>query len=227
MYTLLGQRFAGWPGALMALGVGAFVPATIAVILGAAYVEYCDNPIARQAMQGARAGALAVFAWAVVRLLRPQLQQHRGRGIALALTTLAMTVVLPIPPFVTLLVAGARRGGVPPGGIVNAVVLYFVLLRAMALSFSGFASVPLIREDLVVQRAVLTDEALNSAIAISQASPGPLGLYLVVVGYFVAGCLVRWLLRWPSQHLRSSRSRSRAPSAVIATHKYVGRPLPS
>ena len=34
---------------------------------------------------------------------------------------------------------------------------------------------------------MLTDQELNSAIAISQASPGPLGLYVVVVGYFVAG----------------------------------------
>ena len=70
---------------------------------------------------------------------------------------------------------------------MNAIVLYFLLLRATALSFSGFASVPVIREDLVVKRAVLTDEELNSAIAISQASPGPLGLYVVVLGYFVAG----------------------------------------
>ena len=70
---------------------------------------------------------------------------------------------------------------------MNAVVLYFLLLRATALSFSGFASVPVIREDLVVTRGVLTDKELNSAIAISQASPGPLGLYVVVLGYFVAG----------------------------------------
>ena len=70
---------------------------------------------------------------------------------------------------------------------MNALVLYLLLLRATALSFSGFASVPVIREDLVVERAVLTDEELNSAIAISQASPGPLGMYIVVIGYFVAG----------------------------------------
>ena len=70
---------------------------------------------------------------------------------------------------------------------MNIVVLYFLLLRATALSFSGFASVPVIREDLVEKRAVLTDHELNSAIAISQASPGPLGLYVVVLGYFVAG----------------------------------------
>ena len=106
MYTLLGERFAGWPGALLALAVGALVPAIVAVTLGAAYLEYADHPLAREAMQGARAGALAVFTWAVVRLLRPQLQQHRGRGIALALGTLAMTLVLPIPSFVVLIVAG-------------------------------------------------------------------------------------------------------------------------
>jgi chromate transporter len=106
MYTLLGERFAGWRGALLALAVGALVPAIVAVTLGAAYVGYADHPLAREAMQGARAGALAVFAWAVVRLLRPQLQQHRGRGIALALATLAITLTLPVPSFVVLLVAG-------------------------------------------------------------------------------------------------------------------------
>jgi chromate transporter len=106
MYTLLGHRFAGWLGGLTALGVGALIPTIIAVLLGAAYVEYSDHPVARDAMQGARAGALAVFGWAVVRLWRPQIQRHRGRGIALAFATLAMTLALPIPPFAILLVAG-------------------------------------------------------------------------------------------------------------------------
>jgi chromate transporter len=70
---------------------------------------------------------------------------------------------------------------------VNVVALYLLLLRATTLSFSGYASIPVMREDLVVRRAVVTDEQLNSAIAISQAAPGPLGLYVVVIGYFVAG----------------------------------------
>ena len=44
MYTLLGERFAGWRGALTALTVGALVPALIAVALGAAYVGYAGPP---------------------------------------------------------------------------------------------------------------------------------------------------------------------------------------
>lgn len=70
---------------------------------------------------------------------------------------------------------------------MNAFLLYLLLLRATALSFSGFGAVPMIREELVLRRPLITDQQLNSAIAISQASPGPLGLYVVVVGYFVAG----------------------------------------
>jgi chromate transporter len=70
---------------------------------------------------------------------------------------------------------------------MSALALYLLMLKATLLSFSGFASVPVIREDLVTARAILTDEQLNNAIAISQASPGPLGLYMVIVGYFVGG----------------------------------------
>ena len=106
MYTLLGERFAGWRGALVALTVGALIPALIAVALGALHVGNARHPLAREAMQGARAGALAVFAWAIVRLARPQLAQHRRRGAALAVATLVMTLLLPIPQFVILLVAG-------------------------------------------------------------------------------------------------------------------------
>ena len=104
MYTLLGERFAGWKGALTALAVGALVPALIAVALGTAYVA-TGHPLAQEAMQGARAGALAVFVWAIVRLVRPQFEQHRRRGVALAVATMAMTL-LPVPQFAILLVAG-------------------------------------------------------------------------------------------------------------------------
>jgi chromate transporter len=39
----------------------------------------------------------------------------------------------------------------------------------------------------VLDHGLLTDARLNDAIAISQASPGPLGMYVVLVGYFVSG----------------------------------------
>jgi chromate transporter len=66
-------------------------------------------------------------------------------------------------------------------------LLYLLLLRATLTSFTGIGALPVVRDELVVRRAVLSDVELNASLAISQASPGPLGLYVVVVGYFVAG----------------------------------------
>ncbi len=70
---------------------------------------------------------------------------------------------------------------------MNAFVLYVLLLQATVTSFSGTTTLPLVREELVVRRGVLTDDQLNSALAIGQSTPGPVGLYVVNVGYFVAG----------------------------------------
>ena len=70
---------------------------------------------------------------------------------------------------------------------MNAFVLYLVLLKATITTFSGLASLPLVRDELVLHRHVLTDEQLNTAIVVGRTTPGPVGLYVVSVGYMVAG----------------------------------------
>jgi chromate transporter len=70
---------------------------------------------------------------------------------------------------------------------MNPLMLYFLLLKATLTTFSGLASLPVLREDLVVSRHVLTDEQLNAAIVVTRTTPGPVGLYVVSVGYFVDG----------------------------------------
>ena len=79
---------------------------------------------------------------------------------------------------------------------MNPVALYFVLLKATITSFAGLASLPVIRHDLVVQRQVLTAEQLDTAVVVSRTSPGPVGVYVVSVGYSVAGtpgAIAGWL----------------------------------
>jgi chromate transporter len=70
---------------------------------------------------------------------------------------------------------------------VNVVVLYLLLLKATLTSFSGLASLPMIRADFVVHYHLLTDRQLNTAVAAGRLGPGPLGIYVVSVGYMVAG----------------------------------------
>ncbi len=75
-------------------------------------------------------------------------------------------------------------------------LLYLLLLKATITSFAGLASVPVVQDALVNQHHVLTDTQLNEAIVITRSTPGPVGLYVVSVGYFVAGipgAIAGWL----------------------------------
>jgi chromate transporter len=110
LYAGLGFRLAAWRGAVLALSVGSVLPSVIATAIAAAYVRYSGNPLVTLGMQGARAGALAVFLWAAVHLGRPLLRQHRARSAAFAIVVLAVTLTGQVPPFLTLLVAGAAGG---------------------------------------------------------------------------------------------------------------------
>jgi chromate transporter len=79
---------------------------------------------------------------------------------------------------------------------MNIVLLYLLLLKGTVTAFAGLASLPVIQETLVTQYHVLTNEQLNEAVVITRSSPGPVGLYIVSVGYFVAGlpgAIAGWL----------------------------------
>ena len=59
-----------------------------------------------------------------------------------------------------------------------------LLLKGTGTAFAGLASLPVIHDLLVVQHHVLTDQQLNEAVVITRSTPGPVGLYIVSVGYF-------------------------------------------
>jgi chromate transporter len=114
---------------------------------------------------------------------------------------------------------------------VNFFVLYLLLLKATLTSFSGLSSVPVIHEDLVLHRQVLTETQLNTAVAAGRTGPGPLGLYVVSVGYMVSGIpgaiagylatitpafLVIPLLRLLAAHTADRRLRSAIRAILLA-----------
>ena len=66
-------------------------------------------------------------------------------------------------------------------------VLYLLLLKATATSFSGLSSLPVLREDLVVRHGMLSDAQLNLAVTAGRSGPGPNALYIVSVGYLIGG----------------------------------------
>ena len=79
---------------------------------------------------------------------------------------------------------------------------------------------------------VLTDEQLNQAVVITRSTPGPVGLYIVSVGYFVAGvpgAVAGWLamitpaliviplVRFAGQHIDHPKVRGVLQAVVIAS----------
>ena len=79
---------------------------------------------------------------------------------------------------------------------MNVLILYFLLLKATVTAFSGLSSLPVIRDELVVNRHVLTDTQISEAMVAGRISPGPLGMFVVSIGYFVAGipgAIAAWL----------------------------------
>ena len=114
---------------------------------------------------------------------------------------------------------------------MSLLLLYFTMLKATVLSLNGQSSLPIVREDFVVNRKVLTDRQLNAAVTVAQSSPGPMGGYVVSVGYFVRGvpgALVCWLalitpaafvvpiLRFAAKRIHDPRVQSSLDAIVIA-----------
>jgi chromate transporter len=115
---------------------------------------------------------------------------------------------------------------------VNLVLLYLLLLKAVITSFSGMASLPMVRQDFVATRHVLTDRQLNTAIVAGRTGPGPNGLYLVSVGYFAAGVpgaiagllalitpsfLIIPMMMWVGNYASIPRVRSAIRAIILAS----------
>lgn len=115
---------------------------------------------------------------------------------------------------------------------MNPWVLFGVLLESVLLSYSGWGSVAVIRSALIEARGLITDDQLTIFLALSQITPGPLGFYLLFVGYSVrglAGAAIAWtalalpsllivpILRLVNQHSNVAVVKGAATGIIVAS----------
>jgi chromate transporter len=115
---------------------------------------------------------------------------------------------------------------------MSLLVLYLLLLKASVTSFSGLGSLPMVRNDFVVERHLLNDHQLNMAVVAGRTGPGPFGLYLVCVAYLAGGVpgafmgflalitpafLVIPLMRWIGARADIPRVRSAIRGLLLAS----------
>jgi chromate transporter len=79
---------------------------------------------------------------------------------------------------------------------MSAVVVYLLMVKAIATSTAGMGALPQIQQDFVETRRVLSSEQLSQAVLVGRSTPGPVGAYVVAVGYLAAGlpgAIAAWL----------------------------------
>ena len=208
----LGYRRRGVPGAI-ASGSAFIVPAALAVaVLAWAYFQWGTTPRADDLFAGIRPAVVVLVALAAWRLRGPA--QRNPLAIALAAAAFAIALLLPRWEVVALLGAGViallasehgpRRRlqraivalpapllplALPALAVTlpEAVPIALIHLKAGALLFGGgYVIIPLLEPDAVAQ-GWLTESQFLDAIAIGQATPGPIVTTATFVGYAAGG----------------------------------------
>ena len=183
----LGWLLHRWAGAVAAV-VAASLPASLIVcVLTVALVRIQDYPVVRMLLAiGVLVATLLVFSSAasLLRAIRspagsgPRLD-HRdrrrrddpGRRNAGA-----------HPARVSSAWCSHRRIGSPVGRGMSAIVVYLLLVKAIATSFAGMGSLPQIQQDFVETRRAISAEQLSQSVLVGRSTPGPIGAYVVAVG---------------------------------------------
>src|ERR1700722_18889762 len=93
----------------------------------------------------------------------------------------------------------------------------------------------MVRNDFVLRRQVLTDRQLNTSVAAGRIGPGPNGIYVVSIGYFVdgtPGAVAGWLamitpafLIIPMLRFLGARAEHRKAKAVARAVLFAGAGL--
>jgi chromate transporter len=65
--------------------------------------------------------------------------------------------------------------------------IFRVFFTSSLITFAGQAALPVLQQELVQLRGWVTDADLAKSLAVGRLSPGPTGMFVVSLGYMVAG----------------------------------------
>jgi chromate transporter len=201
----LGYRRAGWRGLVLG-GVFFILPAMLIMLFIAwAYERYGASSQALGILYGIRAAVVGIVLWAIIDLGRRLLKRWTLVILAAAVAGLSLIGINPVLLIVAggLIVSAASQVQPNPkvgmlsltsglalpawsGGKLLTVFLTFLKLGIVSFG-SGYVLYAFLHADFVQGLHWLTDKQLIDAIAIGQATPGPVFTTATFLGYLFAG----------------------------------------
>jgi chromate transporter len=202
----LGYRRAGWRALLLA-GLLFILPAMLIMLVVAwAYTRFGSSSLRSPILHGVRPVVVGIVAWAISDLGRRMVRRWR---LALLAAVVGALFLIGLSPVLLLLLGGAavvaasglHRRGARPGGpslvaVSAALAPHLDRLPTLALTFleiglvsfgSGYVLLAFLRADFVLGLHWMNDQQLVDAIAIGQATPGPVFTTATFLGYLFAG----------------------------------------
>ncbi len=204
---LIGLRRGGVPGLLTAGSL--FILPAMLLMLGLAwlYASFGHTAVLGNALSGVRPVVVGIIVWAIVDLARRIVREPYALLVA---TLIAIAAIVAVNPVLLLVIGGlllivrrvlslsisaASMFAVPLIGKAAEVVthvsllsIFVTFLKYGAVSFgSGYVLFALLHADLVQSLHWLTTRQLIDAIAISQATPGPVFTVATFIGFLVGG----------------------------------------
>lgn len=201
---MLGYRRAGVPGLLIA-GTFFILPAMVIMLaLAWIYTHFSASTVVSHVLQGVRPVVVGVIAWAIFDLGR---RIVRGPFAAILALVVLVAGLYGINPIALLVLGGlvfsipllirltfslplaARLGeGVSIALNTSVLGIFLTFLKYGLVSFgSGYVLFAFLHNDVVQNYHWLTTAQLVDAIAISQATPGPVYTVATFIGFIVAG----------------------------------------
>jgi chromate transporter len=202
----LGYRRAGWRALLLAGGLFILPAMLVMLAVAWAYDRFGSMPVLAHVLYGIRPVVVGIVAWAILDLGRRMVRRWLLAAVAVAVGALFLVGLNPV---VLLLLGGAVvAGAAAPGqrgprvGVLSLAALPASLLPhldrlpVLALTFlkiglvsfgSGYVLLAFLRADFVVGLHWLNDRQLVDAVALGQATPGPVFTTATFLGYLFAG----------------------------------------
>lgn len=210
MLIHVGYVRAGWPGLIVG-GVGFILPALLLVLgLAWAYVRYGTTPAAAWLLYGIKPVVVVIVAHALWTMGRKVIK--KGGEIAAAILILLLYLLTPIGEIPLLLMVGLifalwqNRTQLPglktmiwpfitlsplplvPLASSQLITLFLIFLKIGSVLYgSGYVLLAFLRADFVENLHWLTNQQLIDAVAVGQATPGPVFTAATFIGYVLGG----------------------------------------